>query len=199
MLDEPFRRGMARVASSPARLMLGLGITPNQVTVGALLLGLAAAGLVARGQLRDGLAVWLASRVLDGYDGMLARLGGRASLLGGYLDISCDMLAYAAMAVAFAVAMPADRVPWLFVLAGYVMAITTTLALSSLLERAHRQLGGDRSLQFTAALAEGGETTIVYALIALAPSWSRTVLAVWIALLAATVVQRTRLATKLLR
>ena len=199
MFDEPFRRAMARVASSPARMMLRLGITPNQVTVGALLVGLAAAGLVATGRLREGLALWLASRVLDGYDGMLARLGGMASLLGGFLDIACDMLAYAAMAVAFAVAMPADQLLWLFVLMGYVMAITTTLALSSLLERADRQLGGDRSLQFTTALAEGGETTIVYALVALAPSWSRYVLAVWIALLASTMVQRTRLATKLLR
>jgi hypothetical protein len=60
-------------------------------------------------------------------------------------------------------------------------------------------LGGDRSIQFTRGLAEGGETTIVYVVIALAPSVSRYVLVVWIAMLAITVVQRTTLARRLLR
>jgi phosphatidylglycerophosphate synthase len=145
-----------------------------------------------------GLGVWLMSRLLDGYDGLLARLAGRSSLFGGYLDITLDMLAYSLMAVAFAVAMPADRVWWLVVLVGYVMAITTTLALSSLLERADRQLGGNRSVQFTPGLAEGGETTIVYALVALWPSMSRWVLLVWCALLFLTMMQRSWLGWRLL-
>jgi len=129
----------------------------------------------------------------------LARISGRASLYGGFLDISLDMLAYSAMAVGFAIAMPQDVGLWVLVLVGYVMAITTTLALSSLLERADRTLGGDRSLQFTPGLAEGGETTIVYALLALFPMWSRAFLVVWIAALAITMVTRFRLAARLLR
>jgi hypothetical protein len=78
------------------------------------------------------------------------------------------------------------------------LAITTTLALSSLVEKADRQLGGNRSIQFTRALAEGGETTAVYVVIALAPSVSRYVLVVWITLLAITAIQRTALARRLL-
>jgi phosphatidylglycerophosphate synthase len=143
--------------------------------------------------------VWLASRVLDGFDGLLARLSGRTTLFGGYLDITLDMLAYSAMALAFAWAMPADVWLWLVVLIGYVMAITTTLAISSLMERADRQLGGDRSLQFTPGPAEGAETTIVYVLVGLVPAISRPVLWVWIMLLALTMVTRTTLARRLLR
>ena len=86
----------------------------------------------------------------------------------------------------------------MMVLLGYVMAITTTLALSSLVEKADRQLGGNRSIQFTRALAEGGETTAVYVVIALVPSVSRYTLLVWIALLAISAVQRTRMARTLL-
>jgi phosphatidylglycerophosphate synthase len=199
MLDEPFRRWMFRTAAAPARGMLRHGITPNQVTLGGFALGLLAAAIIATGSLRWGALVWIASRILDGYDGMLARLSGKASLFGGFLDISCDMLAYSAMAIAFAYAMPADRMLWLVVLAGYVMAITTTLALSSLLERADRQLSGDRAIQFTPGLAEGGETTIVYSLVALLPFASRSLLVVWITLLALTTVQRLRLAVRLLK
>lgn len=199
MLDEPFRRWMGRSAAAPARALHRLGITPDQVTVAAVSLGIAAAVLVGSGWFAVGLVTWVAGRLLDGYDGLLARISGRSSLFGGFLDITFDMLAYSAMAVGFAVAMPGDRMLWLFVLVGYVMAITTTLALSSLLERADRELGGDRSLQFTAAPAEGGETTAVYILIALVPAWSRPVLAIWIALLAATLVHRVALAARLLR
>ncbi len=199
MLDEPFRRWLTRTASAPAHWMHRRGISPNTVTISATLLGLSAAAFVARGEFVVGLSLWLAGRLLDGYDGLLARLSGQDTLFGGFLDISLDMLAYSAMAVGFAIAMPADVTLWLLVLVGYVMAITTTLALSSLLERADRQLGGDRSLQFTPALAEGGETTITYALLAVFPSWSSALLMVWIAVLAMTMISRFVLAARLLR
>jgi phosphatidylglycerophosphate synthase len=199
MIDEAFRQWMARRWSAPAGVLHRAGITANQVTVVAAVLGLTAAALVAVQLTWLGLAVWLVSRVLDGYDGMVARLSGTSTLFGGYLDITLDMLAYSAMAIAFAIAMPADVVLWMLVLLGYVMAITTTLALSSLAEKADRQLGGNRSIQFTRSLAEGGETTAVYVVIALAPSVSRYVLVVWITLLAITAIQRTALARRLLR
>jgi len=199
MIDESFRQWLARSWSAPAVALHRAGITANQVTVVAAVLGLTAAALVAVQLTWLGIALWLASRLLDGYDGMVARLGASASLFGGYLDITLDMLAYSAMAIAYAVAIPADAVLWMLVLLGYVLAITTTLALSSLAEKADRQLGGNRSIQFTRALAEGGETTAVYVVIALAPSVSRYVLVVWITLLAVTAIQRTVLARRLLR
>ena len=198
MIDEPFRQWMARRWSAPAGMLHRAGVTANQISVAAAVLGLAAALLVAVQLPWAGVALWLVSRVLDGYDGMVARLSGTSTLFGGYLDITLDMLAYSAMAIAFAIAMPADVVLWMLVLLGYVMAITTTLALSSLAEKADRQLGGNRSIQFTRGLAEGGETTIVYVVIALAPSVSRYVLMVWIAMLAISAVQRTRMARTLL-
>jgi phosphatidylglycerophosphate synthase len=198
MIDEPFRQWLARRWSAPAVALHRAGITANQVTVVSAVLGLTAAALVAVQLPLFGIALWLVSRLLDGYDGMLARLAASASLFGGYLDITLDMLAYSAMAIAFAIAMPADSVLWMVVLLGYVLAITTTLALSSLAERADRTLGGNRSIQFTRALAEGGETTAVYVVIALAPSVSRYVLVVWIALLTITAIQRTALARRLL-
>ena len=198
MIDDPFRQWLARSWSAPAVALHRAGITANQVTVVAAVLGVTAAALVAVQLTWFGISLWLMSRLLDGYDGMLARLASSSSLYGGYLDITLDMLAYTAMAIAFAIAMPADVLLWMLVLLGYVLAITTTLALSSLAEKADRQLGDDRSLRFTRALAEGGETTIVYVVIALAPSVSRYALVVWIALLAITVVQRTALARRLL-
>ncbi|MDQ8159886.1 MAG: CDP-alcohol phosphatidyltransferase family protein [Gemmatimonadota bacterium] len=199
MIDDAFRAWLARRAAGPARALQRAGVTPNQVTITATVMGVAAAGLVAAKMPLIGIFLWIGSRLLDGYDGLLARLGDRTTLFGGYLDITGDMLAYTAMAIGFAIAMPADAVRWMMVLLGYVLAITTTLALSSLAERADRQLGGNRSIQFTRAWAEGGETTLVYVVIALVPSASRIVLGAWMVLLAVTAVQRTLLARRLLR
>jgi phosphatidylglycerophosphate synthase len=198
MIDEPFRQWLARHASAPVAMLARCGLTPNGVTWGGLGLGVGAAALVVVGRPVAGFALWLGSRVFDGYDGLLARHLGRSSLFGGYLDITADMAAYSAMACAFAWSMPADRLLWMLVVVGYVLAITTTLALSSLAERADRQLGGNRSLQFTPGLAEAGETTIVYGVIALLPAYSRVTLLVWIGLLAATAIQRTVLARRML-
>ena len=116
MIDEPFRQWLARRGSAPAAALARAGITANQITVVAAVLGLTAAALVAVQLTGLGIALWLVSRLLDGFDGMVARLSGQSSLFGGYLDITLDMLAYSAMAIAFAIAMPADVVLWMLVL-----------------------------------------------------------------------------------
>jgi phosphatidylglycerophosphate synthase len=199
MLDEPTRRLIARQFGAVASAIGRAGVTPNQLTLSGAALGLAAAVCVATDRPVIALVVWLLSRIVDAFDGLVARATGQSSLMGGYLDITLDMLAYSAMAVGFAIASPAHTVLWLLVLVGYVMAITTTLALSSLLERAGRRVDGNRSLQFTAGLAEGGETTILYCLLLLVPGWTSALLWAWIGLLALTSVTRTLLAWRLLR
>jgi phosphatidylglycerophosphate synthase len=199
MIDEPFRRWLARRAVTPVSMLARAGVTPNGLTWAGCALGLVAALLVARGAPHVGIGLWLVSRVLDGFDGLLARQTGGGSLYGGYLDITLDMVAYSAMALGFAFVMPEFRLRWALVLTGYILAITTTLALSSLAERADRQLGGNRSLQFTPGLAEAGETTIVYVALAMFPSLSRWIIDGWIVVLALTAIQRTWLARRLLR
>lgn len=198
MIDERFRAWLARAGQGPARWLAGFA-TPNQLTGAAFLFSLAAAWLVSRGLTLPGLALWLIGRILDGFDGLVARISGRTSWFGGYFDITADMAAYGGLALAFATAMPADRTLWMLVLQGYLLVITSTLALSSLLERAQRDVGGNRSIRFTTSLAEGGETTIVYALIAFWPAWSRPVLVAWCLILLLTVLQRSWVAWRLLR
>jgi phosphatidylglycerophosphate synthase len=199
MIDEPFRRWFAGVAAAPVARLARRGVTPDALTWAGFGVALVAAWLVGGGQPLLGITAWLVSRIIDGVDGLLARQTNRATLYGGYLDITLDMGAYSAMAVGFAASMPALQGRWGLVLVGYVLAITTTLALSSLAERADRQLGGNRSLQFTPGLAEAGETTAVYVLLAVLPAFARWILDVWIVLLALTAIQRTLLARRLLR
>lgn len=200
MFDAPVRRLVARVLAGPARALSRIGVTPNALSCTAALLGVGAAWLVASTHTYLGLVLWLVSRILDGMDGVLARESGRASAFGGYLDITLDMLAYSAMVLGFAAIHPTGGWVWSAILVGYLLVTTTTLALSSILEKQQAHIANnDRSLQFTPGFAEAGETTFVYVLLVLLPSLSTAIGWTWVAVCAATVVQRTLLARRLLK
>ena len=163
MFDEPFRTRFSAVARPLAPRLARLGVTPNHVTIAAFLLTIGAAALIAGGQPATGLLLWLVSRIGDGLDGVLARYTGRTSAFGGYLDITLDMAGYAAIVVGFALANPALWLGWIAVLAGYIVVITTTLALSDAARGTGRQVSPtNRTFQFTPALTEAGETSVMY-------------------------------------
>ncbi|MFL6139013.1 MAG: CDP-alcohol phosphatidyltransferase family protein [Frankiaceae bacterium] len=89
-----------------ARWAAERGIAPNAVTVGSLLLGIAAAAAFAAGSrwwLVTGALLLQASFVLDCVDGEVARYARRFSPLGGWLDASSDRVkeyaVYAGLAV----------------------------------------------------------------------------------------------------
>jgi phosphatidylglycerophosphate synthase len=200
MFDEPFRARFSPALRPFVPLLARSGVTPTHVTLIAFLLGIAAAACVARGWTIVGLGAWLTSRIGDALDGVLARETGRSTAFGGYLDITLDMAAYAAMAVAFAMLHPAAGVAWVLVLAGYVLVITTTLALSDAAGTLGRQVSAtDRTFQFTAGFAEAGETNTMYILWVLFPAHIGWLVWLWVAMLFATAAQRTLLARKLLR
>ncbi|MEO7133029.1 MAG: CDP-alcohol phosphatidyltransferase family protein, partial [Vicinamibacterales bacterium] len=131
MFDEAFRARFAPASRPVARILLRAGVTANHVTIAAFALAVVAAAMVAGDRPCVGLALWLLSRIGDGLDGVVAREGGLPSSFGGFLDITLDMAAYALMVLGFAALYPEYAVAWAAVLAGYVLVITTTLALSA--------------------------------------------------------------------
>ena len=165
------------------------------MTIGGAVAGLAAATAVAYDQRLAAAALWGLNRLADGLDGIAARETNRASALGGFWDISLDMLAYSAMILGFAIAYPQYGVLWPLILTGYILAITTTLALSAAADRLSRTVSaGNRTFQFTRGLAEAGETTVVYLAWLAWPAWIGLIGWAWCALLLASAVQRAWLA-----
>jgi 1L-myo-inositol 1-phosphate cytidylyltransferase / CDP-L-myo-inositol myo-inositolphosphotransferase len=81
------------------RLLVQTPVTPNQITVGLLVLGMVAAVLFAQGNpvfMILGAILFQAQSTLDGCDGELARLKFQESRLGGILDVVADGLVTAA-------------------------------------------------------------------------------------------------------
>lgn len=83
-------RRLSRVLT---RLLLPTGISPNQVTIGSIAIGIAGGGCFALGTPRAaalGALLFLASTIIDGCDGEIARLTFRESVFGARLDVLGD-------------------------------------------------------------------------------------------------------------
>jgi len=72
------------------RLLMRAGITPNQLTLAALALGVAAGVLIALALPVTAALVLLLSGLLDALDGELARQSGAATPFGAFLDSIAD-------------------------------------------------------------------------------------------------------------
>lgn len=108
------------------------GWSPNAITLASLIVGLSAAGLFAVGQrwaMVAGALLLQASIVIDCSDGEVARLTGRYSTLGAWLDASTDRVkeyaAYAGLAAG-----AAGGAPGIWWLAGATMTLQTGRHLS---------------------------------------------------------------------
>ncbi|HIP89877.1 MAG TPA: CDP-alcohol phosphatidyltransferase family protein [Thermococcus paralvinellae] len=70
--------------------LLKVGLTPNQLTVIGMLVSLLAAYLFAMGEQRIAALTLILGSLIDALDGTLARLTGRTSRFGAFLDSTTD-------------------------------------------------------------------------------------------------------------
>lgn len=165
VIDAPLNRG--------GRWLAARGATADAVTLGGLALGLAAAGLIWAGWSGLWVAlVLLASRLADGLDGAVARARGKSDF-GGYLDIVCDFVFYAAVPLAFVLTDPATNgAAGAFLLFSFYVNAATFLGYAVLAERRGMETRGrgEKSLYFTAGLMEGTETILAFLVVVLWPS-----------------------------
>lgn len=98
-LDGPVSRYLNRRFSVPiARILARTPVTPNQVSVAALLVAAAATVLLTLGRNIEAGLLIQASSIVDGVDGDLARAKSLATRFGGVFDTVLDRYADAAIA-----------------------------------------------------------------------------------------------------
>ncbi len=91
---------MYRRFSRPlARILSRTGVSPNTITIIATLVGLASAAIVAVHEIYLGVLTLFISQILDCTDGDLARLTGRVTRSGAYLDRVFDRFVDAAIVI----------------------------------------------------------------------------------------------------
>lgn len=204
VMDETVRRALRGGLTPLARTVGAAGLQPWHLTLLGLVVGLGAAVAVGLGRWWLGLGLWLVSRLADGLDGVLARLDADATDAGGFLDIMADFAVYGGFVLGVAVALPDARVACAALLVGYYLNGSAFLAISGLAEKRRQQVvGGDRSLQFVAGLAEGTETFLAHTsfavLGAIQPSWVTPAVWAFTAMVGITVGQRVAFGMRVLR
>ena len=142
-------------------------ISPNAITVLALVVGLAAASAAALQWYWVALGLWLLNRVLDGLDGMVARTHARQSDFGGYLDIVLDFVVYAAVPIGLYLGNPSgtNALALILLLSSFYVNAASWMYLSAILEK--RAVGAGVRGELTTVtmpngLVGGAETILFY-------------------------------------
>jgi phosphatidylglycerophosphate synthase len=183
MKDALLRVQKDRVLEPLAQSLFG-AVSPNLISFVALVPGLFSAVAIIQGQLEWGIGFWFLNRLLDGLDGVVARVHDKKSDFGGCLDLLLDYVVYLALPIAFVVAQPSSAHIWTLIglLASYQINGMSWMLLSSLLEK-HQTTAVNRltSIEMPAGLIEGAETVVFYTLFFLLPeqiAWLFGVMAV---------------------
>ena len=176
------------------------GVSANQVSAAGAACGALAGLAIGLGHPLAGLALVLASRLLDGLDGAIARARG-ATDFGGYLDIVCDYVFYLAVPLGFGFAAPGNLPFALLLVASFTLTAVSFLAYATLAakqgleSRAH----GPKSFFYSTGLAEGAETLLAFVLMCLWPAAFPQIAVVFAALCLLTVIQRSVIARRVFR
>jgi len=194
MLDRFALRLTRPAVLALARPLAAAGISANTLSWSGFAIGLLAAGLVTQAAYRAALVAILVSRLCDALDGAVARQT-QPTDLGGFLDITLDMLFYASIPLAFALADPErNALASAVLLATFVGTASSFLAFAALAaKRGLRNLDyPNKSFYFLGGLTEGSETLAFFATACLWPGQFALLAYGFAALCAITVATRLR-------
>jgi phosphatidylglycerophosphate synthase len=181
-----------------ARAIARTGIKADHITLLAFALGLVAAISIAAHAYLLGAAFILLSRLCDALDGAVARQT-QVTDAGGYLDITLDMLFYASIPLAFAIANPqVNALPAAALLAAFIGTGSSFLAFAALAaKRGITQKGvqGEanlplKSLYFLGGLTEATETLGFFIAMCLWPAYFVQLSLLFVALCCVTIATR---------
>ncbi|TNF61786.1 MAG: CDP-alcohol phosphatidyltransferase family protein, partial [Burkholderiales bacterium] len=156
MLDKVVQAAMRPLMVRAARVLSEAGVGADALTWTGFALGLGAAAAIATGHFLTGLGLLLASRLMDGLDGAVARVT-QPTDRGGFLDITLDFVFYASIPLAFALADPgANALAAAVLLASFIGTGSSFLAFAIVAEK--RRLPSlafpDKSFFFLGGLTE---------------------------------------------
>lgn len=193
LIDGPLNRMGAALADR--------GIAAHEVTLFGLFMGLVAALMLAFG-LPGVLALvpLMIGRLADGLDGAVARATEKTDF-GGFLDILCDFIFYAAIPLAFAFRDAENALAAAFLLAAFYINGASFLGYAVMAEKRgiETRAQGEKSLYYSAGLLEGTETIAFFVLLCLWPDAFRPLAVVFGTLCLVTTAARLALARRVFR
>ena len=194
MLDR-ILRNIKELLLHPFAEQAGKLLHPNMITLISFAFGLVSIYFIIERSLMTALVFWLLNRIFDGLDGTVARVTGRSSDFGGYLDIVLDFIVYSAIPVAFVFSTESQNNYLLLsvLLSSYYVNAASWMYLSSILEK--RNLGASSNNEMTSitmpsGMADGTMTIIFYSMFFVFPSHLKLFFTLFIILVLVSIAQR---------
>ncbi|MDP1715800.1 MAG: CDP-alcohol phosphatidyltransferase family protein [Anaerolineales bacterium] len=190
MFDSSLRRFKDQVGTPLARRMSR--VSPTLISILGLAMGLFATCAAYKQQYLWALALWVFNRILDGLDGLIARLHQRQSDFGGYVDILTDFVIYAALPIGLVVGSPSEQhyLALIFLLAVFYVNTASWMYLAAILEkRAAHDSDTQTTIVMPAGIIGGFETIIAYGIFLLVPAHITILFSIFAALVFITTVQ----------
>jgi phosphatidylglycerophosphate synthase len=191
MFDTPLRQFKDRVGAPLARRLSR--VHPITISLIGLIVALLAAWSAYRQIYPAAFALWIFNRVLDGLDGLIARLHNKQSDFGGYVDILTDYIAYAALPIGLVAGSPSSErfLALAFMLASFYVNTASWMYLAAILEkRAAHSPETQTTIVMPAGLIGGFETIIAYFVFLLFPAHITILFSIFSALVFVTIFQR---------
>lgn len=164
MIDTRMRDFFQPTFNALSGPLVKAGISANTLTGLAFASGLCAGGLIAFGQVAAGVSVLWFSGLLDVLDGSVARLSGKSSKAGAYMDLILDRMVEAAIILGFAWRFPEPVFAYLLFFTTVIFNFSTFIVAGSLFANT-----GKKSIHYDVGLAERTETFLAFTAMAVWP------------------------------
>lgn len=162
MLDTHARKYVEPFIVRGAKFFLRLKLTPNNVTIIALIVGLSTSLFIYLDMKILAIITLWVSGYLDAVDGDMARSSNSTSLFGTLMDITFDRIVEISMILVFGLKLIELRLNLMILLSSILMSMTIFLTVGALTDKK-----GMKSFYYQAGVAERSEGFILFTLMIL--------------------------------
>ena len=193
MLDTHARKYVNPIIELGAKFLLRLKLTPNNVTILALLLGISTSIFLYFDMQIIAVTLLWVSGDLDAVDGAMARRSNSSSSFGTLLDIVSDRIVEVSIVLVLGLKFVDVRYNLIVLTVCILMSMTIFLTVGALSEKK-----GVKSFYYQAGVAERSEGFIFFSLMILIPSYLGIITNIFSILIIITAIQRFLEAKRLL-
>lgn len=185
MLDTHARKYVNPIIELGAKFLLRLKLTPNNVTILALLLGVSTSIFLYFDMQIIAVTLLWVSGYLDAVDGAMARRSNSSSSFGTLLDIVSDRIVEVSIVLVLGLKFVDVRYNLIVLTVCILMSMTIFLTVGALSEKK-----GVKSFYYQAGVAERSEGFIFFSLMILIPSYLGIITNIFSILIIITAIQR---------
>jgi archaetidylinositol phosphate synthase len=159
MIDTRWRGRFEPMFNFMARVLVRFKIKPNAITIVAFVIGLFSAIFISFNKPIVALILLWVSGLLDALDGSVARLTGKSSASGAYMDLIFDRMVEAFIILGFAILAPMNYLAYILFYISVIFNFTTFIVAGALFKN-----NSEKSMHYDTGIAERTETFIVFTL-----------------------------------